>query len=187
MHSIGQSKSPIWTDKWLKGFWSPSTYAWDISNQSPDTRFESPCKETDSKPRDHSLAQPCRERRSNFGKGCHKVKVVLSRANVFLHLKFAGILYMLINQRPEWDWRGFQTECTWLGESREGTSTLANDKISDIYRPTDTIFPFHMNVCLCFERKYQQRSLGDAMCMFHERPLSTYAWGEAKGTNVRLI
>ena len=26
MHLICQSKSPILTDKWLKGFWNPSTY-----------------------------------------------------------------------------------------------------------------------------------------------------------------
>ena len=34
VHMICQSKSPLLTDKWLKGFWNPSTYDRDIGNQS---------------------------------------------------------------------------------------------------------------------------------------------------------
>ena len=40
---ICESKSPILTDKWLKGFWNPSTYEKDTGCQSPHTNYESPC------------------------------------------------------------------------------------------------------------------------------------------------
>ena len=41
---ICQSKSPIWTDKWLKGFWNRSSYARDIGCQSSNTNPDSPCR-----------------------------------------------------------------------------------------------------------------------------------------------
>ena len=44
MHLMCQSKSPILTDKWLKGFWNPSTYEKDTGCQSPHTNYESPCR-----------------------------------------------------------------------------------------------------------------------------------------------
>ena len=40
---ICHSKSPIWTDEWLKGFWNRSSYAQDIGCQSSNTNPDSPC------------------------------------------------------------------------------------------------------------------------------------------------
>ena len=43
MNLICQSKSAIWTDKWLKGFQNWSTYARDIASQSCNTNCGTPC------------------------------------------------------------------------------------------------------------------------------------------------
>ena len=40
---ICQSKSPIWTDQWLKRFYNRSSYARDIGCQSSNTNPDSPC------------------------------------------------------------------------------------------------------------------------------------------------
>ena len=43
MQFICQSKSPIWTDKWLKGFQNLLTCVKDIGNQSWGTNCGTPC------------------------------------------------------------------------------------------------------------------------------------------------
>ena len=44
IHFICQTKSPILSDKWSKGFWNWSNYARDMGSQSCNTNLDSPCK-----------------------------------------------------------------------------------------------------------------------------------------------
>ena len=88
MHMICLSKSPLLTDKWLKGFWNPSTYDRDIGNQSWHTNRGTPCSITpvagcnESKQRlEHEVKvqHPCNFWAPNMMRKVSAVPVNLSR------------------------------------------------------------------------------------------------------------